>query len=276
MCGTGEVGFASGKALTEVRFDCPGSICIDPIHPSNLYIGDYRSIRYYDAESQTVSLIAGGSVGGFRDGPGQTAQFEWVIGLLCTSHGDTLYACDSYSCRIRMVDTQTKAVSTIAGDGQDQSRDGVGLFSSINRPNKLVFDRSPTGKPQSVMFITSDDGMRRFDIETGALSTCSYRSPPDELSIQPSGIAALPTGRLIVCCSLFHSVYVYDPVSCTYELLAGPGAPFHAGRVDGTGETARFVAMSDLVVVEHERCVYVAANHQIRCVALPEHLFANH
>ncbi len=76
ICGTGESGYTHGKCLSEAQFTCLCSVCVDPIRPRNLYVGDAKTIRYVDTESDTVSLIAGSKYEchGAMDGVGSEAS----------------------------------------------------------------------------------------------------------------------------------------------------------------------------------------------------------
>ncbi len=161
---------SAADAVAVVR---PLSICIDPINPSCYYIGNQASIQYCsgDAGITITTLIAGVPQNDesverwFADGVGSDARLNVVLGLLCTQNGDALYFADSKNQRIRVVNTKTRAVST----------PGDGLKCQILDARKLVFDRSATVKPESALFITAYRAVRRFDLETGQVSSCRWR-----------------------------------------------------------------------------------------------------
>ncbi len=160
----------SGRLKTNLRFAY--SVCAHPIKPNGCFIGDLGSIRYCYGE--TVSLIAGGPNPGCADGVGGAAKFACLYGLVCASDGQTLYASDS-NFRLRCVDLETRTVKTVCGDGADTRRDGVGTSSSFGALFQICFDRSPTTKPDSVLFVASKFGVRRFDIATGTVVRASRR-----------------------------------------------------------------------------------------------------
>ncbi len=171
-----------------------------------------------------------------------------------------------------MIDTKTGEVKTVAGNGRSESKDGTGLDAGIWNPQKVVFYRSPTAKPDSVLYFTSaNGGVRRFDIESGAVSTLTLKSTP----IYPYGIECTPSGHLIVSCVGSHSIYVVDPTNDVVKVLAGSGASYRSGSADGAGGTAQFSWPIDLVVSDSERCVYVGDKHnnRIRRMNLPSRLF---
>ncbi len=171
----GKLGFKHGSCRT-AQFQSPQSVCLAPSSVGGplsgalsgavdgVYIGDVYSIRYCDGK--TVSLVAGSADGGFADGVGGDARFRYVRGLLCTANVQTLYVCDGTNHRLRSVDLKSRTVKTICGDGDWESRDGVGLDAALKVPSGLCFDRSSIVKPESALFITTQDGIRRFDIQT--------------------------------------------------------------------------------------------------------------
>ncbi len=166
--GSGETALLNGRRL-ETNLRSPYAACPDPIKPNCCFIGDVSSIRYCDGE--TVSLIAGRTSEGYKDGVGGDVMLWFVYGLLCTRDGQTLYFSDGGNNRLRCVDLKTRTVTTVCGDGKNDRRDGVGVNASFSSPSQICFDRSPTTKPESVIFIASSSEVRRFDIATG---TCSF------------------------------------------------------------------------------------------------------
>ncbi len=172
--GSGSGDFKNGARL-ESNLHYPYSVCAHPIKPNCYFIGDAGSIRYCDGE--TVSLIAGGESAGYKDGVGGDAMMYYPSGFLCTADGQTLHFSDGSNYRLRCVDLKTRTVTTVCGDGEYESRDGVGLDASFGSIQQICFDRSPTTKPESVIFIATNSGVRRFDIATGTCFGCSlYRS----------------------------------------------------------------------------------------------------
>ncbi len=288
ICGSEKRGFKQGKCFGETRFNAIGSCCADPINPGSYYVGDLSSIRYCTPDQ--VYLVAGSSSEGFADGIGAAARFDSVHGLVCSRDNTVLWVADMFNERIRSVDLNTKLVTTIAGDGEMKSTDGVGLNCSVYFPRRLTFDRSRTVKSESVLFITSGRGLRRFDIASSEMTTCQWKRAGDTgtgtstSTAGPApasnlyGIDAVRSGHLIVGCVHTHSVYLYDPNTTEHELLAGGGSvqaqaePF----ADGPGQIARFNRMVGLVVVDSERCAFIAdaGHNRIRRMTLPAYLFS--
>ncbi len=166
-------------------------------------------------------------------------------------------------------------MKTIAGNGKNESKDGIGLDAGIYGPRKVVFYRSPTAKPNSILYFTSEDGcVRRLDIESGAVSTVKLPSSAAPLAMWSLDCA--PSGHLIAGCRKTHSLFLIDPASGDIKLLAGSGEVKVGGFADGSALQARFGELSDLILDESERCFFVADGpiNRIRRVNLPASLVA--
>ncbi len=278
ICGS-DRGFKHGKCLGEAKFSLPYALAVDPLNPNCFFIGDESSVRYCTPE--TVTLVAGGEESDFADGRGSNARFSAVSSLLCTASRDRLYVADFCNNRVRMIDlTGTVTVTTVAGDGELNSKDGCGVQCSIHYPRQMTFDRSPSlSPPVSVVFILSHGALRRFDLVTCEMTTCQLvpvgrdESPITDLH----GIDSTPSGHLILSCMRTDSIYLFDPYrpGSGLELLAGSEQPsslvFFA---DGPGNSAVFNQPIGLVVVDSEQCVYIAdcGNSRIRRMTLPPHV----
>ncbi len=287
LLGTGAKGFENGDSKS-AAFQFPYSLCADPLKRNNLYIGDYTSIRYWDSATDQVTLIAGDEKGGFVDGVGSNARFCQIAGLLCHPNGKTLFVCDSENHRIRKVDLTSRTVTTIAGDGKHDGRDGSGMNCSIFAPQQLGFDRSANVTSNSVLFITSFLAIRRFDISTGILTTlfdgptyCTRKGLAinemmfDSLrQFSPCGLVNTPSGHLIVSCNTTSSLFLIDPSVPAPELIRVAGA----GKDDFGIEpiiTREFGDVHGLVVAGSDRCLYVSDSWTatISRITLPAQLF---
>ncbi len=157
---------STGPSPRSSAFRRPHSVCVDPLNPANgLYVGDDSAVLYYDGQKKMVSLIAGSTMYGAENGIGSAAMFCSVAGLICSEDGQTLYVSDCGACRLRSIDLKTRTVKTIAGQGVD----GIGLDASLHYAFQLCFDRSVSVKPESVIWIATFIGLRRFDITTGTV-----------------------------------------------------------------------------------------------------------
>ncbi len=278
VCGT-ESGFAQGKCLLDAAFTYAYGLCIDPLNPRTaLYVGDRSSIRYCDLSTDTVSLIAGSQRPGSNDGFGSAAALNGVTDLLCSSDGERLFVVDEDNDLIRLVNTKSQLVSTVAG--KTKTGTGTGTGRPLHSPRKFTFDRSPAVKPESVIFISTSAAILRFDVTTREMSTCKWNSNSeskrsDADRVQPRAIRSVPSGHLIVSDFSTHSIHVYDPRTGDHSRLAGSAVSVErSGQLD---DASRFDRPCDIVVVDHEHSIIIAdyGNCRIRHMTLPASLFVN-
>ncbi len=208
-----------------------------------------------------------------------TAPPRWCLndvrGIVCTSGGAQLIVSSYYTHQIVQitVDPLTKrstAMAVIAGaDRQSRTVDGIGLTARFHEPRAIVFDRAPTTKPESAVFIVSYGAVRRMDLTTHEVTTVRFKYCGAG-TIDPYSLVALPDGRLLVGCR--WSLDLVDPVSGHSERLAGSDA---SGVKDGPGRTALFRSFEGLVLFDTERCVYACDGLAgvIRHITLPPWLF---
>src|SRR5690349_8422323 len=112
------------------------AIAVNPIRSDEWFLSDQRGIWSAIIDTGTgtttsrevkVSRFAGCSDDdGFADGIGGAARFQFVLSLLVTSDGSTLYATHTWNSRLRKIDIRSRLVTTVAGDGQPETRDVVG------------------------------------------------------------------------------------------------------------------------------------------------------
>ena len=134
---TGYVDSSSANA----RFNSPTYLTIDS--SGNLYVSDTGNnvIRKIDTNGN-VSTLAGSGSAGSSDGVGTNASFSTPMGITIDTSGN-LYVADNHNCLIRKI-TQSGVVSTVAGNGNCSSADGVGTSASFNKPQALAIDTTGT------------------------------------------------------------------------------------------------------------------------------------
>ncbi len=190
--GSGLPGNIHGSRTTKTRLYRPYAICLDPTNSGSFFIGDTATIRYCDGATGLVSLVCGGEVG-YTDGIGRAAKLHDVYSILfssCNGVG-TLYVCDHQNRVVRSVTIKISrthsVVQTVCGNRGQSSHDGVGVkTASFDGPHQMCFYRSRSlhqpdtkskssaitattttrARPESVIFIASNGGLRRFDIQT--------------------------------------------------------------------------------------------------------------
>jgi hypothetical protein len=133
------------------------------------------------AGSFPVETIAGelsGTLGGYLDGDGSTAQFHFASNFSgIATDGHNIYVSDSENNRIRQIDINAPYyVSTIAGDGSLLgNNDGPALVSQITGPRGLTTDG------WSIFFLDSGDGfrIRKLDLILSTVTTIAGPFPSE-------------------------------------------------------------------------------------------------
>ncbi len=115
VAGNGTRGFSGdGASATDASLDGPAGIFVDAA--GNIYIVDRRNkrIRKVDAETGSISTVAGNGFGGFTDDGGSAtdAGLDDPTAVTVDSEGN-LYIVDGG--RVRKVDGETGQIDTVAG-----------------------------------------------------------------------------------------------------------------------------------------------------------------
>ncbi len=174
---TGIVGPAAGTGaesihdgpLAESTFAQPmGITSID----GALYIADSESsaVRRIEPAADRVRRLVGRGLFFFGDldGRGDNARLQHCEGIEAVSEGGApaLYRADTYNHKIKRLDPQTRAVTTIAGSGDATLADGRAETASFWHPAGLSIDGDALWIAD-----TNNHAIRRLDLESGAVST---------------------------------------------------------------------------------------------------------
>lgn len=200
--GSGIAGFADG-ASASAQFNNPRGLAIDP--QGNLIVADTGNhvIRRITPAGQ-VSLIAGTPrVSGRGDGAAASASFHGPSGLAVNAQG-MVFVADTQNHVIRVIDTATNQVSTVAGSGMAGWQDGSGAFAAFNLPVGVAVDGPST------IFVTDsgNHAVRMLQIvgtQGSALTIAGnggagYREGigANALLNQPSGLIVDAAGNLFI------------------------------------------------------------------------------
>ena len=192
LAGSGDNSFADGTGAT-AKFSYPQGVSVIP--SSGLIVvadaGNNR-IRLVDPTSGVVTTLAGSGTAAFADGTGTAAKFYYPIGVTVMPLSNTIVVADASNNRIRLVNPNSRAVTTLAGSGNQAFADGVGTAASFNYPQGVA------AMPSSDLIVVTDYGNNRIRLVT----------PP-----QPPALAA--------CDSTWHHVALaYSPSASPYQLSA--------------------------------------------------------
>lgn len=160
--------FRNGDAIDEAGFRSPDDILIAP--DGSIYVADSfnHSVRRIvrNGNEVIVETVAGNGVPGFADGQADKARFNLPVGLALSADGRLLFVADLRNHRIRVIDLQTRRVSTFAGNGNNGGEDGPAIFASFSQPIGLALDFD------GVLYVSEFGGnrIRRVDAEGNVTS----------------------------------------------------------------------------------------------------------
>ncbi|MBI4852662.1 MAG: SMP-30/gluconolactonase/LRE family protein [Acidobacteria bacterium] len=171
LAGNGQIGFSGDNNLaTQSSLSFPEHAVAD--QSGNIFISDSRNnrIRRVDAKTGRITTVIGNGMAGFSgdNGPALQASLNSPSKIIFDPMGNLLIA-DTANNRIRLFDTKTGVIRTIAGNGRaDFSGDGASATqASLNSPRAIAIGAD--GK----IFI-ADTGNRRiraFDVKEGRIIT---------------------------------------------------------------------------------------------------------
>jgi len=116
-------------------------------HPFGIVVDFEGNLVVSDAEKHQIiritaqgesTVIVGTGVSGFKDGVTSSAQFDKPRGMAIDKYGN-IFVADSANHRIRKISNDGK-VSTIAGDGRYEFRDGKCSEASFCNPYGIAID----------------------------------------------------------------------------------------------------------------------------------------
>jgi hypothetical protein len=150
---------------------------------------DNDRIRVLSADLQQVSTVAGDGERGHRDGAAAQAQFNRPTSLALLTEGRVLVT-DSWNNRIRVLSADLQQVSTVAGDGGEEHRDGAAAQAQMDFPQDLAL------LPDGRMLVT-DYSNNRIRVLSADLQQVSTLTNAGALDLD-STLELLPDGRLRV------------------------------------------------------------------------------
>ncbi|HEY9841143.1 MAG TPA: hypothetical protein V6D23_11855 [Candidatus Obscuribacterales bacterium] len=249
---------AKDGSLSEARFQEPTGVVADA--SGNLYVTDEGSNTIRKITAQGVSTLAGTGKPGYKDGPGNEAQFSDPWDLVLDAQGN-LYVADSGNHRIRKI-TPDGTVSTVAGSGKNDLNDGPALEADFFNPTGL--DRDAQGN-----FYVADqtNNVIRKISASGQVSTLA--GSPDGTSglTDGKGAAAMfrrPTDVLMTA----RGLYVADDGNHAIRLIAADGTVTtlvgrgarSQGNQDGSSATAELNGPASLTADRAGNIYFVEFN----------------
>jgi thiol-disulfide isomerase/thioredoxin len=263
--------FAGAQAqMPNTQLLYPGKVLADATH-DRLFIADsnHNRIVVTSLAGKVESVIGSGKYG-LQDGDYAHAAFRYPQGMTLAD-ADTLYLADTDNNAIRRIDLKTRAVITVAGNGQQQymtSRSYKAKGTALNTPWAVLFHDgllyiAMAGQHELWAYDPGSDRLHLYagsgqeGVEAGALGDASFA--------QSSGLTT--DGKFL---------YVADPEASAVRQvgfgddarvrnLIGTGL-FDFGDVDGIGNTVRL--QHDLGIAWHGGHLYIADTYNSKIKVL--------
>ncbi|MFK7924714.1 MAG: PKD domain-containing protein [Bacteroidia bacterium] len=218
--------------------------------------------------AQLVTTIAGqAEVIGNTDGQALSqALFNNPHGIAIDGRG-RLYIADRWNHKVRMMDTQTGLVTTLAGTGQIGADNGPGNVARFYEPWGITCDNDGNvyvadtknyliRKIDTLGNVTTIAGSGSFGVQDGSALSARFA--------EPSGIVLGLDGNLYICDHIGHTIRKLTPGGVVTTIA---GQAFVDGDTDGPGAIARFYRPFD-IDIDLDGNIIVADewNHKIRKV----------
>lgn len=224
---------------TAARFNFVSSIVLDAA--GNMYVADQMNftIRKITPGGDVTTIAGLAGEFGYADGVGDKARFSAPYGLAIDATNSHLYVGDTGNDRIRKIELATGTVTTIAGNGEGASVDGVGLQAGIPSPGSMAFDKD------GVLYITEKGGGRvRRMMPDGTVTTVGgYLSVNDG----PTHLVADDNRNIYVTFSGLGKVKKYSPAGVETNFA---GNNIGTGEEDGPAQTIFFKRPEGIVIVK--------------------------
>src|SRR5690349_11533273 len=264
--GTGDAGAANG-AFDKATFFRPQGLALSG---DTLYVADTENhlIRRIDLKSRNVETIAGTGQQSreyFKTGPARSIALSspWDLQLV----DRVLYIAMAGPHQIWMLDLNKNEVSTFAGSGREERRDGSVQEAGFAQPSGIASD----GKKLYVADSESNI-IREIDLASRTVKTLvggdlfefgDVDGTGDDVRLQhPLGIVTLGN-KVLIADTYNHKIKELDPKADEVTTLLGTGKP---GQADGPAPS--FYEPAGLTLANGNLYVADTDNHAIRVIDL--------
>jgi sugar lactone lactonase YvrE len=196
--GTANISGTDDGHANSAHFNLPTQITTDG---QNLYISDSGNnlIRRLSLADGMVKTIGGqAQVGGKVDGPATKSEFNGPSGI--ATDGKSVWIADTGNDEIRKIDLSTMTASTIAGTGEEGSKDGPGAQAQFSNPGALCLNGT-------TLYVMDGDNHAIRKIDTGTNNVTTLTQVNGHIG---SGCAITSDGR-----TLYYSDTTENAVQAT-------------------------------------------------------------
>jgi DNA-binding beta-propeller fold protein YncE len=275
VAGTGQPGYSGdGGPATEARLNEPYEVRFDA--QGHMFVVEMQNhvIRRVDAQTGTISTVAGIGIAGFSGdgGPAQQATFRNPHSIALDASGN-LYVADIGNHRIRRIQLATGIVESIAGNGQRQLPvEGQTVKDQPLLGPRALFVEGATlwvalREGHSVWRMDLKEGRWHHVAGTGARGYQGDGGPAKRATFDgPKGIAVGPDGNVDVVDTENHAVRRIDMRTGLVSTVAGNGRQGAGG--DGGPAADGQLARPHGVCVGRDGTIYIGdtLNHRVRRV----------
>jgi sugar lactone lactonase YvrE len=285
VAGNGNLGYSGdGGLAVNATLNQPSTIDIDS--NGNLYIADTGNfvVRRVDGATGNISTYAGTAgqtcfpvTAACGDGgPATSATFAFPLGITLDA-ANNLYIADWYGFKVRMVNSSTGVISTVAGSGHEgHSGDGgSATAANLDHPSSVVVDSAGT------LYISDQYSMKVRKVSGGIINTYALNGVAGLKGIggpaingsmwNPLALAIDPSNDIFVSGGNDSVVMQIDGATQTWLNTAGNTQKATVGGFSGDGGPATQGRMANLgVAVDGQGHLFVAdgGNNRIRYVPM--------
>ena len=208
LAGSGIAGGGNGIGTSaQLSYPADVSISSDGLFAvSSCHFG--HRLRRIELSTRLVTTIGGDGSSGHSNGVGTNSIFNLPVGISLYSGDSLAIVVDRNNQRLRLIDTSSLQVTTVAGSGSEGGANGIGTSATFAHPRIIAVSSSDEF---AVVSETTGQRLRKVVLSTWAVSTLAGSS--SGASGSSDGVGTLttfnyPNGLLLTSDDMY--VYVAD------------------------------------------------------------------